>query len=651
MKDIVVVGSVNLDLVVSAARAPEAGETLLGTQFATFPGGKGANQAVAVARLGHPVRMVGKLGSDLFSAQLMEALEAAGVNTEAVGKTPGHSGVAFIVTVESGENSIIVVPGANSLLLSEDMEENRRVIGNAGMVLTQMETPLATAEALAEIAFSSGVPLMLDPTPACYLPAELLRKVAWITPNESEAQLLAGSTSSPTSEPELRELAEYFLGLGPENVLLKLGERGAYVATGDGIRALIPAYTVRAVDTTAAGDAFNGAFAVALVRGHSALEAAHFASAVAAISRDAAGCAAGDANAAGGRSVSRERASGIFQRPPGVYFMKKIRAALQCVLGLSILASLAAPGTRVFAQSAASVSAAQKIILDTDIGDDIDDAFALGLAVSRPGVQLMGVTTAWGDTNLRARLAERLLTETGHSDIRVFAGPKTLSSNVFTQARWASAFPEPEKGWPDAVDFILDTVRKNPGQITLISIAPFSNVGALIDKDPATFRKLKRVIVMGGSIHRGYGDLGLLPNHGPSAEYNVAMDVPAAKKLFASGVPLYVMPLDSTQLKMDVIDRNALFSQGTALTDALTLLYHQWTASTHDPTPTLYDAMAVAFAIEPSLCPTRPMHIAIDDKGYTRVEPGEPNANVCLNSDSDRFFHFYIPAVLAAPAR
>lgn len=151
---------------------------------------------------------------------------------------------------------------------------------------------------------------------------------------------------------------------------------------------------------------------------------------------------------------------------------------------------------------------------------------------------------------------------------------------------------------------------------------------------------------MAGSIRRGYGDLGYLPNRGPSAEYNIAMDIPAARKLFASGVPLYVMPLDSTQLKLDEVMRATLFSQGAPSTDALALLYQQWTASTLNPTPTLYDAMAVAEVIDPSLCPTQPMRIRIDDRGYTRVEPGQANANVCLRSDSDRFFHFYIPMVL-----
>jgi inosine-uridine nucleoside N-ribohydrolase len=305
-------------------------------------------------------------------------------------------------------------------------------------------------------------------------------------------------------------------------------------------------------------------------------------------------------------------------------------------------------GAREARAQDAAAAGPQKVILDTDIGDDIDDAFALALAVSSPQLQVLGVTTAWGDTDLRARLTARLLHDTGHGAIPVFAGPATHANSTFTQALWAKGWAQPAAGFPNAIDFILDTIRRNPGQITLISISPFSNVGALIDRDPATFRQLKRVVVMGGSIRRGYGDLGYLPDHGPDPEYNVLMDIPSAKKLFASGVPLYVMPLDSTQLKLDEVLRATLFSQGTRVTDALDSLYEEWTASTQNATPTLFDAMAVAAAIDPSLCPTTPMHIEVDDQGYTRPVAGAPNANVCLASDADRFFHFYIPAVLAA---
>jgi purine nucleosidase len=322
-------------------------------------------------------------------------------------------------------------------------------------------------------------------------------------------------------------------------------------------------------------------------------------------------------------------------------------ALVASVLVMQVTAGLSA---RAMAQNFAATSAnSEKVIIDTDIGDDVDDAFALSLALSNHHLQIIGITTAWGNTDLRARLVERFLKETGHEDIPVAAGPKTQPGTPFTQAAWAKAFPEPANGWPHALDFILDEIRRNPGQVTLISLAPLSTVGALIQKDPVTFRKLKRVVMMGGSIRQGYDDLGYLPDKGPSAEYNIKMDIPAAKKLFASGVPIDMMPLDSTQLKLDEVLRATLFSQKTPMADALHALYQQWAADPNNVTPTLFDAMAVAAVMEPALCPVTPMRLRIDDAGFTRVEEGTPNANVCLHSDADQFFHFYLPQVLSSP--
>lgn len=322
--------------------------------------------------------------------------------------------------------------------------------------------------------------------------------------------------------------------------------------------------------------------------------------------------------------------------------MNSVGSHLLCVAFL--LTAVMIPVRPLQAQQAEAAVAPQKVILDTDIGDDIDDAFALALLLHSPRVQLLGITTAWGDTNLRARLVARFLAETGRSDVPVAAGPATKASSTFSQRRYAEGYPA--KSWPDGVAFILDQIHRYPGQITLISIAPFSTVAAVIDRDPSAFRQLKRVVIMGGSIHRGYGDLGYLPAHGPEPEYNIDQDVPASRTLFAAGVPLEVMPLDSTQIKLDEVLRAKLFSQGTHTTDALSQLYWQWTASTENPTPTLFDAVAAAEAIDPSLCPTQPMHIRIDDAGRTLEEPGAPNAQVCLQSDSDKFFQLYFQTVL-----
>lgn len=285
----------------------------------------------------------------------------------------------------------------------------------------------------------------------------------------------------------------------------------------------------------------------------------------------------------------------------------------------------------------------QKVIIDTDIGDDIDDAFAVALALSSPELDILGITTAWGDTQLRARVVDRLLCETGTDSIPVAAGISTESKIAMDHAPWARSYWKPVKQHGPAIDFILDQIRRYPDQITLVAIAPLTNVGGLIERDPGTFRKLKRVVMMGGSVYRGYNDLGYAPNHSPDPEYNIVSDIHAAARLFASGVPLYVMPLDSTQLKLDEVKREIIFRQSTPLTDALTLLYHLW----GQQTPTLYDPVAVSFAIDPNICPTQAMRIAVDEKGYTRPSAGPPNAGVCLDSREQDFFRLYMTRILS----
>ena len=315
------------------------------------------------------------------------------------------------------------------------------------------------------------------------------------------------------------------------------------------------------------------------------------------------------------------------------------RRAILVVLSMLLIS----PAILCHAQStqAPSASTPEKIIIDTDIGDDIDDAFAVALALRSPELQILGISTTFGDTETRAKLLDRLLGEIGRSDIPVAVGTPTTNIN-FTQKRYAEGGHFARASHPRAVDFILDQIRRHPGEITLVAIGPLVNVGALIDKDPQTFHKLRRVVLMGGSVERGYGDLGYAKPHGPDAEWNIKNDIPAAQKLFASGVPIFMMPLDSTQLKLDEVKRAAIFQAGTPITDALTLLYHEW----GQETPTLFDPMTLAFMLDPQLCPVKPMHIVVDEKGFTRPEAGTPNAQVCMNSNPDAFFHFYIPRVI-----
>lgn len=281
-KPIVVVGSINLDLVVGTDRIPTVGETVAGKTFNTFFGGKGANQAVAVAKLGYPVAMVGCFGTDAFGAQLRQGLNDAGVDTDRVSCVEGPSGVALITTSSHGENSIVVVPGANSCLDPALIEKATPLLERAGIILTQLEIPFDTVNYLAEFAERNNIPLMLDPAPARDLPLSLLRRASWITPNETEIQALLKRTI--VSDDDYYAAAESLLSCGTKNVLLKIGSRGALVAQQDGTKEMVPAFSVDAVDTTAAGDAFNGGFAVGLMKNMNAVESVRFASAVAAIS-------------------------------------------------------------------------------------------------------------------------------------------------------------------------------------------------------------------------------------------------------------------------------------------------------------------------------------------------------------------------------
>jgi ribokinase len=280
-KPIVVVGSINLDFVAGAERIPLEGETVAGISFKTFFGGKGANQAVAAAKLGYPVSMVGAVGDDAFGGQLRQGLREAGVDISHVNAVEGSSGIALITTGPRGENSIVVVPGANGKLTPQLLEGATGLLRGAGFLLAQLEIPLETVEFLSQFAERHNIPLMLDPAPARALPETLLRRVTWLTPNETEtAELLK---SAPVEERDSFGAADQLLSAGVQNVLLKLGSQGCVLAQTAKPKVRIPAFSVDPVDTTAAGDAFNAGFAVGMLRGYTVSRSAVFASAVAAI--------------------------------------------------------------------------------------------------------------------------------------------------------------------------------------------------------------------------------------------------------------------------------------------------------------------------------------------------------------------------------
>jgi ribokinase len=290
MQSIVVVGSVNLDLVCRGQRIPAPGETVIGEEFQTFHGGKGANQAVAIGRLGYPVSMVAKVGDDEFGSRLRQGLKEAKVDVEAVETAKRTaSGVALISVDAQGQNSITVVPGANGKVQPRDLDKALPRLRAAGIILAQLEIPMETVEHLSAIAKRYRVPLMLDPAPARPLSADLLSCVTYLTPNESEAAALCGSAIGDLTPRTAPDHAEKLLKSGAANVIIKMGGHGAYVAGADGLRTLVPSFKVRVVDSTAAGDAFNGGLAVALMRGMNLLDAVRFAGAVGAVSVTRAG--------------------------------------------------------------------------------------------------------------------------------------------------------------------------------------------------------------------------------------------------------------------------------------------------------------------------------------------------------------------------
>jgi len=281
-KPILVVGSLNMDLVVRVARHPRVGETLLGGDFQTFPGGKGANQAVAAARLGAAVSMIGCVGSDAFGAALLAAVEKDGVDTAFIRRHPAAaSGVALITVSQDGQNTIVVAAGANGQLTAQDVLSAEAAFEDAGAVVLQLEIPLPAVEAAARLGRKHGAMVLLNPAPAQPLSDGLLALVDYLIPNQTELQHLAG-----LSDPD--QAARALLERGVRNLVVTLGEQGSRWVSPVGQKDA-PAFAVRAVDTVAAGDAFVGAFAVALAEGRPVKEALRYGNAAGALAVTRAG--------------------------------------------------------------------------------------------------------------------------------------------------------------------------------------------------------------------------------------------------------------------------------------------------------------------------------------------------------------------------
>jgi ribokinase len=277
---VAVFGSCNMDLVAYVGTAPRLGETVLGREFHTIPGGKGANQAIAAARAGADVRMIGAVGADDLGSQIRDNLHTCGVNTRGLRTVPGRSGTAHIVVDDHGGNSIVVVPSANGTVTDLAPGDEELIAGSRSLLL-QLEIPLEGVQAAAAAARRCGVPVVLTPAPAAELPAEILSHVDLLVPNEHEAAVLAGRDDPRHALSELLELV-------PE-VVITMGSRGALYGNHAGEVVEVPAHRVKAVDTTAAGDTFVGVLSVAIGEGIAKPDALRMASAASALSVQRAG--------------------------------------------------------------------------------------------------------------------------------------------------------------------------------------------------------------------------------------------------------------------------------------------------------------------------------------------------------------------------
>lgn len=350
---LVVIGSLNVDLVLQVGRLPEAGATETAQSYRQLPGGKGANQAVAAARLGAAVCMIGSVGEDRAGDLLLTTLGEAGVATESVARSPEPTGTAVVLVTPAGENSILVAPGANGTLSPTHVRTHAGLLRGAGMILTQLETPADVLDAALVLAEEAGVPLMLDPAPATALPSSVLGRLAWFTPNLSEARFYAPAESHPSTEQRearpgerrpaialrshadgpisgawehpreahgaeasaapdpaaARALCLRLQALGPANILLKLGKAGAGALTRGGAWYFEPAPSVAVVDSTGAGDVLNAAFAAALLGGADVAGALRYAVAAASLSVTRSGAMAS--------APARAEVEGLLDRAPG----------------------------------------------------------------------------------------------------------------------------------------------------------------------------------------------------------------------------------------------------------------------------------------------------------------------------------------------
>jgi len=622
---VLVIGSANIDMIAHAQHLPMPGETLTGERFAMESGGKGANQAVAAARLGARASLIARIGTRQHGDLLLAALAAEGVDESGIVRDPKSlPGIAVItVASEDGENAIVYVPGSNADLSAHDVRAHAALVAQAQVVVAPLEVPLPAIQAGFEVARAAGAITLLNAAPALPVPDELLRLTDWLVLNETEVLELAG----PYAATSIESAAAALLQRGPSHVLVTLGAQGVLLCDAAGLQRL-PAQAVKAVDTVGAGDTFVGAFAVGLAEGLSAPAALRLGQAAAAL------------------AVGR---SGVQRAMPHRAELSEFLAA------------------RASKEAAPRI----KVIFDTDPG--IDDAMALYVLARHPAIDLQAVTTVFGNASVEVTThnAQALCAKFGiqapvargasgplqpNPDLKFsthvhgddgLGGAKHLLPTV-TQA--VDARP--------AHELICERINAEPGEITLIAVGPFTNLALALQHDPSIAGKVKQVIVMGGA----FGMHGHSGNVTPVAEANVSSDPLAADRVLSAPWPVVVVGLDVTQqVLMNQDYLCALQGKGEGAGDffwqatrAYQDFYHQRTGIGGIYS---HDASAVIYAFSPGAFTLRsgPVRVVLEGlaRAQTIQDASRPTADqtpwsqasvqqVCVDVDAQRVLDIFM---------
>lgn len=486
MKNILVVGSLNMDFVCDVERMPQNGETIIANDFSLIPGGKGANKAYALGKLGyHNITMFGAVANDEYGKQLIDNLNSVNVNTDYIQLIDdSNTGRAFINVDKNGENIITVVSGANNKIIKEMILDNVKLIDEADIVVLQLEIPIEVNELVAKIAKEKGKIVILDPAPAINNISEnFLKNIDIIKPNETEIEILTGMKIN--SNEDIEKAAKILLDKGVKNVLVTLGGRGSMLVNKEKTK-MFNSYYVEVVDTTAAGDSYIAALTKSLAENNNLEDSIKYAHLISSI------------------VVSKKGAqSSIPSKEEVINFVKNYKEK-------------------------------HNIIIDADPG--IDDLFAILLALKSDEINVEGICSVAGNCSLDNATNNifKALYMLQRNDIKVYKGAKTPINGSKEDAAYVHGnngmggiIYEPIKRDVEklsAVDYLVKSVNNNPNQLTIVALGPLTNIALALKKDPEFLLKVKSLVLMGGAVNEG--------NVTEFAEFNFYKDPEAAKIVF-----------------------------------------------------------------------------------------------------------------------